>query len=197
MAPKTRSMALQNVATIPKVRDSHRNIKLGTPKGSNSNGYQGSGTQPNPWCMSEEQIQRVCDHFANVGKAKSPWEYVRNHCVQQPALLPVEMDYLVNLLASVAKAQGGRERYKGYSHLDWDDVADKFNARFSADDMARRCEPRKVTVLKCAMRGNYQKVRIALLRERCREAHEGADNAGIYGSLTAEQLEHCLIHGRP
>lgn len=141
--------------------------------------------------MSDEQIERICDRFGPVGRAKSHLDSIYNHCVKQPALLPVEMEYLLKALVPTASGNCNMEGLVNYGGIDWGTVARSFNDRFSA--AAGR---RKVKVLKCAMRADYHKVQIAVFRERCRLAHEGVDNAGIHRSLTAAELEHRLIDGR-
>lgn len=146
--------------------------------------------KPNPWCMSDEQIERICGYYSRVARAMSHLERVRNHCTKLPALLPVEMDFLVKLLVPYAKVHGYMMDFQNHVWIDWDAVAESFNDRFST--AVARYEPREVKVLKCAMWGNIHKVNIAILRERCRRAHEGKDNAGVYASLTPAELEHHL-----
>ncbi|CAF9905454.1 MAG: hypothetical protein ALECFALPRED_000623 [Alectoria fallacina] len=204
MAPRTRSMALKETATASQESNAHKKPKskvfevrplLKTAQlGSRLIAKKPimTKTKPNPWCMSDEQIERICGYYSRVARAMSPLKRVRNHCTKLPALLPVEMDFLVKILVPYAKAHGHMTDFTNHSWLDWDAVAESFNDRFST--AVAGCEPRKVKVLKCAMWGNCHKVKIAILRERCRRAHEGEDNAGIYASLTPAELELHLTH---
>ena len=137
--------------------------------------------------MSEEQIEHICNDFARPrGPPRPHGMHIRHHCDRLPALLPSEMDYLVNLLVPFATTPRGLDGLVYCGQIDWDAVAASFNDRFSG------CEPRKVKVLRCAMSKNYHRVTIVILRERCRKAHQGENNAGTYHSLTSAELEYRL-----
>ena len=58
----------------------------------------------------------------------------------------------------------------------------KFNDRFPER------HPRTEEVLKCGIHGNMYRILIAAFRERCRKAHAGEDNAGVFSNFTSSKL---------
>ena len=139
--------------------------------------------------MSDEQIDRISYHFSRVGQPKLCQQDPHDHWVTQDALSPVQMDYLIGLLADSLRSQRSLYVRLDYRQINWDAIAEAINEKFSGE-----CEPRTVQVLKCAMWGKCQDVRIAIFRDRCRRAHEGTDDSWSLYSLTPAELEHRLLH---
>ena len=192
MAPQTRSAARKQAASeLSQKNDLPINIKPKDAKDIPEPETTPTPPKPrsNPFCMSKEQIDRICDYFAYLPVPPKPHAVAtQKHSDKLPALRPAELDYLVALLAPFYTPLPGPKAILMDRHLpvDWSTVATKFNARFP------KCHPRKEQVLKCAMRKNRYRIVIAIFRERCRRANAGEDNAGVYGHRSPSELDRLL-----
>ena len=141
--------------------------------------------RPNPYCLSKEQIDRICGYFAYLPDSPEPHAIPTKHCNKVPALRPAELEYLVTLLVPFYTPSPGPEAPFMCWHrpVNWRTVTAKFDDRFP------RYPPRKKQVLMCAMYGNFYRVVIAIFREKCIRAHAGEDNAGSFSTLTSSELD--------
>ena len=141
--------------------------------------------RPNSFCLSNEQIDRICGYFVYLPVTPRPLARATyKHFDNPPALLPAELDYLVTLLVPFYTPSPGPEAQLMSLRdiVDWSTVTAKFNNRFP------KRYPRTEKVLKCGIHGNMYRILIAVFRDRCRKAHAGEDNAGIFSDFTPSKL---------
>ena len=189
MAPQTRSAARKQAALeSPQKRDLPTNTEPKDAKDIPELEKRPtiSTARSNPFRLSKEQIDRICGYFAYLPDPPEPHAIAtQKHCNTLPALLPTELEYVVTLLVPFYTPLPGPEiQLMCRQHpVDWRTVTAKFNDRFP------KFPPRKKQVLMCAMYGNVYRIVIAIFRERCRKAHEGEDNAGVFSTLTSSELD--------
>ena len=192
MAPQTRSAARKQAALeSPQKSDLPTEIKPKATKDTPE--LENTPTTPkprsNPFCLSKEQVDRICGYFANLPGSHKPHAVAtRKHCNNLPALLPTELDYLVTLLVPFYTPPPGPEAplVNWQQPVDWSTVTAKFNDRFP------KRHPRKEQMLMCAEENNVYRIVIAIFRERCRKAHAGEDNAGFFSTYTSSELDRFL-----
>lgn len=144
--------------------------------------------KPNAWCMSDQQIDDICNMWSHSAKLGSRQSKVHHHCITQPALTPIEMDYFIKLLKPVSQEIGDMDDFSSFTSLELVIVTEKFNKKSSPAPAGAKQQPRKMKVLKCALQSNFHEIRSAILRDRCERAHEGTGNAETNVSWTPEQL---------
>ena len=179
MAPQTRSAARKQAASASSQESElHLDIKQKIAKDVPE--LETTPTtpkpRPNPFCLSKEQIDRICGYFAYLPGSHKPHAIAtQKHGDKLPALRPAELDYLVALLVPFYTPSPGPEvpLMCRQEPVDWSAVTARFNDRFP------KCHPRKVKVLMCGMDGNIYRIVVAIFRERCRKAHAGDDIAGL------------------
>ena len=189
MAPQTRSAARKQAALeSPQRIDLPTNTEPKDPKDIPE--LETTPTtpkpKPNPFCLSKEQIDRICGYLAYLSDPSKRHAIAKQkHCDNPPALLPTELDYLVSILVPFYRLLPGPNSplLCRQLRLSWTAVTAKFNHRFP------KTPPRKKEVLMCAMYGNFYRVVIKIFRERCRRARAGEDNAGSFSNLTSSELD--------
>lgn len=186
MAPQTGSAARKQAATTSSQEsDLRKDIMREVPKDIPELETTPTIPEPrlNPFCLSKEQVDRICGYFAYLPIPPKPRaRAIQKHSEKLPAHLPAELDYLVTLLAPLSIPSGPRAHMMNSQPIDWSTVTAKFNDKFS------HCQPRTEQALKCAMRASWYDIVIAIFRERCRRANAGEDNAGVYGDKTSSEL---------